>query len=227
MRRAAIAILVGWGLLVALAAFAGLHALAATTFGAVSGGGATTAAPVTIPQASARYRIALQRAAASQFGVDAPIARLAAQIHQESAWRPNAESPYAQGIAQFTPSTAAWLPSVCPDVGPPDAWDASWSIRAMACYDRYLFERVVGAAACDQWAFTLSAYNGGLGWVARDMTRASANGADPALWFDNVERFSARSTAARAENRAYVRRILLVIEPAYIAAGWPGLAMCS
>lgn len=226
MRRAAIAVLVVWLALFAFCAFAGLHAYAATPFGGVDGGSATTAAPVPIPQASARYRIALQRAAAAQFGIDAPVARLAAQIHQESAWRPGAESAYAQGIAQFTPATAAWLPSVCPDVGAPDAWDATWSMRAMACYDRYLYERVAASRECDRWGMTLSSYNGGLGWLNRDITRASANGADPALWFDNVERFSARSSAARAENRAYVRRILLTVEPAYIAAGWPGQAVC-
>jgi soluble lytic murein transglycosylase-like protein len=185
------------------------------------------AATVAIPEQSARYRIALEREAAARFGLSAPVARLAAQIHQESAWKPTAASPFAQGLAQFTPSTAAWLPDVCPEVGPPDVWDAGWSIRAIACYDAWLHANVIGAAtACDRWAFTLSSYNGGLGWLNRDRARASSNGLDPARWFDHVETTSARANWARVENRDYVRRILLKLEPAYLAAGWSGQAVC-
>ena len=51
-------------------------------------------------------------------------------------------------------------------------------------------------------------------------------GADPDMWFGEVERFSARSSAARDENRTYVSRILRELEPAYIAVGWPGKAVC-
>ena len=76
------------------------------------------------------------------------------------------------------------------------------------------------------WAFTLSAYNGGLGWISRDKNRASASGADPARWFGHVEAHSARAGWAFRENRTYVQRILLRLEPAYIAAGWPGEAVC-
>lgn len=179
-----------------------------------------------IPTYSLRYRAAVERAAGAQFGLDAPVARIAAQIHAESGWRPKAASAYAQGLAQFTPETAKWLPSVCPEVGEPDPWDAAWSIRAVACYDHYLYTRVGGTTECDQWAFTLSSYNGGLEWLRRDQQRASAYGADPARWFSSVELRSARSAAARAENRDYVRRILLDLEPIYIDAGWAGVAVC-
>ncbi len=189
---------------------------------------AATPASVVIPQRSARYRIALEREAGARFGLDAPTARLAAQIHQESHWRPDAASKYARGLSQFTPSTASWLPAVCPEVGPADVWDPDWSLRAIACYDHYLYANVTGASECDRWAFALSAYNGGLGWVGRDRTRASATGADPARWFGHVE-FAAdpeRAAANIRENRGYVQRILLLLEPAYIAAGWPGKAVC-
>lgn len=191
------------------------------------GGDAQASGPdVSIPATSAQYRIRIEREAGAAFGLNAPTARLAAQIHQESHWRPMAASAYAQGLAQFTPATAAWLPNVCPHVGPPDVWDANWSIRAMICYDRYLYERVTGAGECDRWSFALSAYNGGLGWVNRDKARASAQGADAARWAGHVEYHTARAQWARVENRDYVRRILLVLEPAYIAAGWDGLAVC-
>lgn len=184
------------------------------------------AAGVTIPEASTAYRRTLEREATARFGLDAPIARLGAQIHQESAWEPTAESPFAQGLAQFTPPTARWLPDVCPDVGTPDPWDAAWSIRALVCYDHYLHRRVSGATSCDRWAFTLSAYNGGLSWVYQDKTQASNAGHDPARWFDQVELTTSRGAPAREENRAYVRRILRVLEPAYVAAGWPGTTAC-
>lgn len=182
-----------------------------------------------IPEMSTRYRLALEREAVAQFGLDAPVARLAAQIHAESAWQSNAQSPYAQGLAQFTPPTAQWLPTVCPSVGEPDPWDPAWSLRAIACYDAWLHARVPAAAsACERWAFVLSSYNGGLRWLIRDRVQASAKGADPAHWFGHVERQNAgRSAAAFAENRGYVVKILRYLEPAYIAAGWPGEAVCS
>lgn len=182
---------------------------------------------IRIPSRSAQYRISLEREAGAVFGLDAPVARLAAQIHQESHWRADAASVYARGLAQFTPATAAWLPAVCPSVGSPDVWDPAWSMRAMICYDRWLAARVADAAThCDQWSFVLSAYNGGLGWVNRDRNRASSLGLDPARWFDHVETQSSRATWARLENRDYVRRILLTLEPAYLDAGWSGAAVC-
>jgi soluble lytic murein transglycosylase-like protein len=181
---------------------------------------------IRIPNSSAQDRIRLEREAGAVFGLDAPVARFAAQIHKESGWRPDAASIYAQGLAQFTPATATWLPDVCPSIGPPDAWDASWSIRALVCYDHYLETRVDGATDCDRWSFVLSAYNGGLGWVNRDRNRASGKGLDPARWFDHVETQSGRAEWARLENRDYVRRILLTLEPAYIDAGWTGAVAC-
>jgi hypothetical protein len=184
--------------------------------------------PVTIPQTAYLYRFKLQREAISRFGSADPVARIGAQVHAESRWRADAHSAYAQGMAEFTPDTAEWMRSICPDIGPPDAWDPNWSVRAVTCYDHYLHEHVAASATpCDQWAFTLSAYNGGLGWVSRDRARASSAGLDSDRWFGNVERASARSTSARTENRNYVSQILLKFEPAYIAAGWPGQKVCT
>lgn len=181
---------------------------------------------VRIPAESVRYRLQLERAAGAQWGLDAPVARIAAQLQQESGWDPRAESIYAQGLAQFTPKTAAWLPSVCPQVGAPDPWDVQWSVRAVVCYDAWLHARARGATACDRWAMTLSAYNGGE--LARDREVALAQRAhEPPVWFGLTERVRSRSEAAWRENRGYVRRILLVLEPAYLAADWPGTRVCA
>lgn len=179
-----------------------------------------------IPDESVQYRWRVYFAAAGEFGVHASPARLAAQLHQESRWRADARSPYALGIAQFTPQTAAWLGSVCPNVGQFDPWDAGQSIRAAACYDRWLYDQVTAASECDRWAFVLSAYNGGLTWLRRDQQRASAFGADRARWFGHTELYTSRANWARDENRRYVRRILLTLEPLYIGAGWYGVPVC-
>lgn len=191
---------------------------------------AERAARVRIPEVSVAYRMRIEREAVRNFGLEAPAARLAAQVHQESAWRPDAASPYAQGLAQFTPATARWLPQVCPAVGAPDAWDPDWSLRAQACYMAWLHRRVprfpgAGLAPCSRWAFALRAYNGGEGWVARERRLASAAGADPNDWLA-VQPFRARAPWAHRENTDYPRRILLRLEPAYLAAGWTGTAVC-
>ncbi|MGN6229169.1 MAG: transglycosylase SLT domain-containing protein [Dyella sp.] len=184
------------------------------------------ATEVKIPADSVRYRLQVERAAGEQFGLSAPAARLAAQLHQESGWRTDARSAYAQGLAQFAPATAAWLPQVCPSVGKPDPWDAGWSIRAAACYDAWLYHRAQGATDCDRWAMTLSAYNGGEAARDRESRLAYEARDDPARWFGQVEQQRSRGVAAWQENRTYVRRILLTLEPAYLAAGWPGQEVC-
>lgn len=196
-----------------------LHPARATTT-------APTAAQVAIPAASYLYRFKLEREVASRFDSTQHVARIAAQVHAESRWEPMARSAYAEGMSQFTPATSQWLQSICPEIGPSDPWDPNWSVRAVVCYDAWLYARVSGSTECDRWAFSLSAYNGGLTWVLRDQKRAEQHGAVAAQWFDQVERYSARAQWAIDENRDYVRRILKRIEPAYINAGWPGVLVC-
>ncbi len=185
-----------------------------------------TRAAIRIPESSRQYQRAVERAEVEYWGLDANPARLAAQIHQESRWQPEARSPYAIGLTQFVPATASWLPTVCPEIGPFDPWDPWQSIRAAACYNRWHHRRIRAATDCDRWAFTLSAYNGGLGWVQRDQRLAAGAGADTSRWWGEVELHTGRSAAARAENRGYVERILRRLEPAYLAAGWDGEATC-
>lgn len=186
---------------------------------------------VQIPAVSTIYRLKIEHAAARNFGLDAPTARLAAQIHQESGWNPKAASAYAHGLTQFTPSTAAWLPSVCPAVGTPDPWDPDWSLRAQACYMQFLHARIkpfVYAGpmnACTHWNLALRGYNGGLGWLHKERLKTQRAGDDANDWRD-IERYRVRAGWAHRENTDYPRRILLRLEPAYLAAGWPGEAVC-
>ncbi len=190
---------------------------------------AAKGADLIVPRAANQYKALLIRAAHAEMGLEAPIALLAAQIHTESLWRANALSPVgAQGLAQFMPSTANWLPNVAPHTGEPAPFNPGWAVRAMCAYDLYIYRQVRGAAsACDQWAFTLSAYNGGLGWVQRDQVLAAKQGSDPGLYWNSVELFNAgRSAAAFTENRNYPRKIFST-QRAYEAAGWGRGVRCD
>ncbi|WP_060495310.1 transglycosylase SLT domain-containing protein [Pseudomonas sp. GTC 16482] len=182
-----------------------------------------------IPAEAQQYRRELTRIAQAEWGLDAPVASFAAQVHQESRWRFNAKSPVgAQGLGQVMPTTAVWLAELFPDtLGNVQPFNSTWSLMALVSYDRWLADRIKGRNACERHAMVLSSYNGGLGWLIRDRKLASAQGADPLAWFGSIERFNAgRSAAAFRENRGYPRLILKTFEAQYIAAGW-GEGVCS
>ena len=181
-----------------------------------------------IPQGALKHRADLTRNARAVWGLDAPVATFAGQVHQESRWRPEAVSPVgAQGIAQFMPTTADWIAEAYPALADQQPFNPGWGLRALVTYDRHLWERIKAATPCDRMAMTLSAYNGGLGWVWRDQKLAASKGADSARWFDQVEQFNAgRHAAAFRENRGYPRLILLTFAPRYAAAGW-GRGSCA
>ncbi len=180
-----------------------------------------------VPRGALPYQRDLTRNAHTVWGLEAPVATFAAQIHQESRWNDQAKSPVgASGIAQFMPATATWI-SGAYQLGAAQPTNPGWALRALVTYDKHLWDRVQQAATdCDRMAMALSSYNGGLGWVYRDQKLAAANGADPKVWFGQVERFNAgRAAAAFAENRGYPRIILTRWQPIY--AGWGGGIVCS
>lgn len=182
-----------------------------------------------VPQAANAYRADLIRSARFVWGMDAPIATMAAQVHQESGWRPAVKSPAgALGIAQFMPATAEWMQQLYPrSLANGDPLNPVWALRAMAQYNKWHEQRITAINECECWAMMLSAYNGGLGWVNRDKKLASASGADPLIWFASVELFnSGRSARNFKENRDYPQKILKRWEPMYVAAGW-GNGVCS
>ena len=172
----------------------------------------------TMPRAAVKYRAELTRIARAEWGLDAPVAVFAAQVHQESGWRPQAVSRVgAQGMAQFMPATSRWWCGIkgvknCAPNNP------TWALRALVGYDRWLWQRLPAAAADERLAMTLAAYNGGLSWVQRDRALAVKSGDPGARWFGDIERHNAgRSPANFAENRAYPRRILHALRPLYAA----------
>ena len=125
------------------------------------------------------------------------------------------------------PATSTWISGLYPELATNEPYNPSWALRALVNYDAWLHARVKASNPCNRMAFTLSSYNGGLGWVNRDKALASGKGLDPLVWFDSVERVNAgRSAANWRENRGYPKRILQTLEPAYVAAGW-GQGMCT
>lgn len=175
-----------------------------------------------VPAASERYRAEIVRSAHAGWGLDAPIPIFAAQIQCESGWREGVvNSIGAAGLAQFMPSTSAWIGTVYPELADVKPLDPRWAIRAMVLYDRYLWDRLKAASPRERMALTLSAYNGGIGWTWRDQALAGKQGLDPGRWFDQVETVNAgRAGWAWNENRKYVRVILTDFTPRFERAGW-------
>lgn len=217
-------------LLVTLLVAGILSVMAGPARGALPAGPAEPAAPrpsadTGIPLAAWQYRATITRNGYRVFGLNAPLAVLAAQLHQESAWRPDARSHVgALGLAQFMPATgrdmAARYPAEC---APYDPLDPRWAIRCQHRYMRTLLDALkprfdAHFAACDGWAMGLSAYNGGLGWVQRDRTMAQRAGRNPDRWFGHVADTPdpRRARWAVKENRGYPRRILTVLQPRYV-----------
>jgi hypothetical protein len=96
-------------------------------------------------------------------------------------------------------------------------FDAGYQLLAIVEMDRGLYNRVQRLTD-DPWAFTLSAYNGGLASLLRDRTQClHTEGCNPRQWFGHVERTSLKSKVPQKAyggrswfeiNRNYVRGVL-------------------
>lgn len=179
-----------------------------------------------IPHQAAQHKLQLRREAQRVWGVDAPVATFAAQIHQESRWRHDARSPVgAQGLAQFMPSTAEWIATIHSSgdgsLAGAHSMNPTWALRALVTYDKWLWVRIKADDDCQRMAYTLSAYNGGLGWVYKRQARSKQPGKcmgatctiNPGI-----------HPANQRENEHYPRVILQRYEPLY--ATW-GKGACS
>ena len=173
-----------------------------------------------VPREALQYRRDLVRNARMVWGLDAPVATLAAQIHQESGWRKDAKSDFASGLTQFTPDTAEWVGSIDPELERmgPQPGNPVWAIRALVRYDLWLFDRLAlaGIERDRMWA-ALRCYNGGLGhWLKESRLAASPN--------DRVAVDAACGRASRSpkhcpENLGYPKRIIVTLQPLYAAWG--------
>ncbi len=174
-----------------------------------------------IPRAALAYQAQLIREARFAFGLDAPIPMLAAQIHQESHWNPQARSAYASGLAQFTPQTADWISGVYSSLGAAAPTDPAWALRAMMAYDKRLFDGVRPSdSECDRWRFSLSDYNGGPG---RRINRQRIS-QQPGSWQVTALINPGISIANQKENQDYPIRIIDILQSLYV--GWTGKKVC-
>lgn len=170
-----------------------------------------------VPTAALTHRAGLIRNARAVWGLEAPIAAFAAQIHQESAWNPRAVSHVgAAGLAQFMPGTSKWISGLYPELAGDQPFNPAWAMRAMVTYDRWLYDRAPAHySAFDKLWVALRSYNGGLGHWQQEARNAAGQ--------DRASVDAACGTAKRArshckENLGYPHRILVVLQPRY--AGW-------
>lgn len=100
-----------------------------------------------------------------------------------------------------------------------DRYNPRYQMMALVSYDKYLYNLIKFPVydEFEKMAFTLSAYNGGLGGVIKDRQLCEVTeNCDPTKWFDNVERVSYKAKVAISEykksffqiNREYVDNIL-------------------
>lgn len=161
------------------------------------------------------YRAAIVREAQFRFGIPAPVAVMAGQIAQESAFNPSARSRVgALGLNQFMPRTAQWAGE---QLGVPAApLSPEWAIRAGVFYMRWLFDRVSYPTECDRYGAALSAYNGGLGWHDKRQRMA----AEPLDFWGSVRLVNPGITAAnQRENEEYPKRIIYGHQARFRALG--------
>ena len=174
----------------------------------------------TIPMTAWQYRDRLRHEVAYTWGIVEPVSTFAAQIHQESAWDPLAESPFARGLSQFTPSTEDWFNQeeerlAMMGMG---ALDPDWAIRALVLYDRWLWERTGGVDRDNHWAFVLARYNGG-GWTRKETIESVEKfGCCPLDYWGCAKRSCLRLPANCAQTWDYVDKILYRWRPLY--EGW-------
>lgn len=105
-------------------------------------------------------------------------AREMAQTHQESAWQPFAQSPYAKGLRQFTDSTGKWMARTkCRHLGSYQPFNVVWSIKCGVIYQESLQTKSYGDY-CNNRKVAEQRYNGGA-WVLWELrTARSINLAD-------------------------------------------------
>lgn len=195
--------------------------------------GVAPASAEPIPSSAKQYQRELTRQVQMVWGLGGPTALHAAQVHAESTWRADVDSPMgAQGLAQFMPGTSQWVAELHPELGVAAPYSPRWALAAMTRYNRRLYDGIRPLQAddipqCDRFAMMLAAYNGGQGWLARDRALAAAADLSPDRWWQHTELTTARADWAERENRNYPRKILFELEPLYLRGGWRGQLTCE
>lgn len=170
-----------------------------------------------IPRAALQYRNDIIRHTRAVWGLDGPVASIAAQIHQESAFNANAHSIYAEGLSEFTPATAKWISNLYHNqLGEPQPYNPQWALRALNLYDQYLYDGIkLFDSSCDRYLFMLSSYNGGDGWRRKRQRMSIHPGNYPVTSLYNP---GIKPTFQR-ENEEYPKKIIYKHQPLYLSWG--------
>ncbi|WP_198408679.1 transglycosylase SLT domain-containing protein [Desulfotalea psychrophila] len=178
------------------------------------------------PQKARHYKRIYIRTAHAYWGLDAPVADLAGQIHAESRWQSDATSwAGAEGLSQFMPATATWWAKKA-KLSAPAPTKPLWAMRAQVSYMKWLFVRAQADTPFNKLGLAQKAYNGGETWVRRDQKLALGKGLDPKSWRDVNLVNAGRSASAWRENREYPERIFYKFSPLYKKDGW-GRSLCG
>lgn len=174
------------------------------------------------PEAALKYRSVLTREAHSAIGLNAPIPMFAAQIEQESGWRPSVTAwDNGRGLAQFMDATANDIYRLYPELGKPMPYSPLWAIRALIKYDLHIYNRVRGDDECHKWGAALKGYNAGYGYVLQAQRKSSM----PGVWFGFTENIKTSQSAKNFEySRMYPRKILFQRQKNY--SNW-GRMVCE
>lgn len=179
----------------------------------------------TIPSHAAQHKHELTKQARSVWGMSAPISTLAAQVMQESAFRADAVSwAGARGMTQFMPATAQALARQYPELQPVNEFSTAWAFKAQSYLMRDLVRQYRDEArdTCSAWCYATTAYNGG----PRHTNRRIEMSERPGHCFHTSRINPGIRPSAQKENEEYPVRILLVLEPRFVAAGW-GAGQCE
>lgn len=106
-------------------------------------------------------------------------------------------------------------------------YDPRFQLRALVLKDKQGWAVIRGAdTSTDRLSFAFAAYNGGIGGVISDRKLCQGTkGCDAGRWFGHVERTSLKAKVVAAGygksffevNREYVRNVLVVRRPRYVA----------
>ena len=125
---------------------------------------------------------------------------LASQVYQESQFNPDAESwSGASGLMQIMPATAESL-------GIKDVSDPKESLRGGAKYLNQMYKRFANITdTLNRTKLSLASYNCGYGHVRDAQRLAEANGLDPNIWTDHVEKMLLALRLPKNYNKPFIK----------------------
>lgn len=160
-----------------------------------------------------------------------------AGLKSKKCWSPTAElktdREYGFGLGQLTVTAkfdnfkeAKKLDSTMAAWQWENRYDPSFQLRTLLLMDRGNYNRFSWATGTtERLAFTIAAYNGGIGGVLSDRTVCKATaGCDPNIWFGHVEHTSKKAKVPVSGygqsffqiNRGYARDVVLVYPERYL-----------